>query len=129
VIVLDTHAWVWWTFDPRRLSARARALLEDAEAIGVPTVSCFEVAALVEGGRIELDRPVRTWVRHALALERVASLPLTHEIAVEAGLLDRRRFPGDPLDGLVYATARVHSAPLVTKDRRIRDFDRASTVW
>jgi PIN domain nuclease of toxin-antitoxin system len=129
LIVLDTHAWVWWTFDPRQISSRARKLIEDAEAIGIATISCFEVAALVEGRRIELDRPVRTWVRHALALQGATALPLTPDIAVEAGLLDRQRFPGDPVDRIVYATSRVHAAPLVTKDRRIRRFDPDRTVW
>lgn len=129
MIVLDTHVWVWWTFDPRRLSKRARGTIGDAEAVGIATVSCFEVAALVEGGRIELDRPVRTWIRHAMALEGVAPLPLTPEIAVEAGLLDRRRFPGDPVDRILYATSRVHAAPLVTKDRVIQGFDPVGTVW
>jgi PIN domain nuclease of toxin-antitoxin system len=129
LIVLDTHVWVWWAFDHRRLSKRARSAIESAEAIGIATVSCFEVAALVVAGRIELDRPVRTWIRHALALEGIDALPLTPEIAVEAGLLDRRRFPGDSADRILYATSRVHAAPLVTKDRGIQGFDPVGTVW
>lgn len=129
MIVVDTHAWLWWTDDPDRLSARARAAIEQAEAIGVPTICCWELAMLVERGRIALEREVARWVRQALAQERVEALPLTAQLAVDAALLEREGFVGDPADRIVYATARAGGSPLVTKDRRLHSFDRALAVW
>jgi PIN domain nuclease of toxin-antitoxin system len=129
VIVLDTHAWLWWVSDPGRLSARARAAIDEAERIGVSTLSAWEVAMLSVRGRIALDRDVGLWVRQALAGPRVAALAPTADAAVAAGLLDAEDFPGDPVDRLIYATARTQRASLVTRDRAITSFDRARCVW
>ncbi len=129
MIVLDTHAWLWWASDPARLSRPARQAVERADRVGVCAISAWEVAMLVERSRIELDRDVRAWVRQALALERVQPLALGVEAAVEAALLDRERFAGDPADRIIYATARGAGAQLVTKDEALRHFDPARTLW
>jgi PIN domain nuclease of toxin-antitoxin system len=129
VIVLDTHAWVWFATAPKLLSRRARAAIDAADALGVSVISCWEVALLVERRRLELDLDARTWIRRALAHERVEPLPLDPDTAVDAALLVREGFHRDPVDRVLYATARSLGAPLVTKDTRIRRFDRAATVW
>jgi PIN domain nuclease of toxin-antitoxin system len=127
LIVLDTHAWIWWVAEPARLSPRARRTVHEADEVGVPAISCWEVAMLIRHRRLTLDRPVDVWVRQALAQNKVIPLALTPEIATAAGLLDG--LEGDPADRMIVATARSHHAHLVTRDRRIRDFDRALAVW
>ncbi|HYM56080.1 MAG TPA: type II toxin-antitoxin system VapC family toxin [Solirubrobacteraceae bacterium] len=129
MIVLDTHAWLWWVTEPKRLSDTARKAIEQAPSIGVSTLSAWEIATLVARGRISLDREVSLWVRQALADARVESLAPSPEVAVAAGLLDARSFPGDPVDRLIYATARAAGATLITRDQAIRAFDSASTLW
>ncbi len=129
MIVLDTHAWLWWMVAPKKLSSRARAAIEDSEAIGVSTMSCWEVAMLAERGRIELESDVVTWIGRALATERVEAIELTPPIAVSAALLERRGFHRDPADRIIYASARERRAKLVTKDSRLHKLDRANTVW
>lgn len=128
MIVLDTHAWLWWVADPRCLSQRARVAIQDTDHVGVCAISCWEVATLIRRGRIALDREARAWVEQALADEHVEALPLTPQIAVAAGGLDDR-FPGDPADRLIYATAVSLDMRLVTKDAALRRFDRARTLW
>ena len=58
--------------------------------------------------------------------------PLTIEAAAWAGVLPAT-FPGDPIDRLLYATARDLRVPLVTKDDRLRSFARAAgdieVIW
>ncbi|MDQ3722410.1 MAG: type II toxin-antitoxin system VapC family toxin [Actinomycetota bacterium] len=129
MIVLDTHVWLWWVAQPDRLSSRARQAIDDASRIGVCTLSALEVAMLAVRGRISLDRDVGLWVRQALAVARVEALAPSSEVAVAAALLDREHFPGDPLDRIIYATARAAGAQLVTRDRAIRAFDQRIAVW
>jgi PIN domain nuclease of toxin-antitoxin system len=129
VIVVDTHAWLWWMDDPTLLSHSAHTAIEEADAIGVPTICCWELAMLVERRRIALERDVRRWVRQALAHEGIETLPLTAEIALDAALLEREQFVGDPADRIVYATARAVGSRLVTKDRRLHAFDSTLVVW
>jgi PIN domain nuclease of toxin-antitoxin system len=128
VIVLDTHAWLWWISDPQRLSAAARAAVEQADSIGVCTISCWEFGMLVEAGRIRIDREPHRWMRQALAADRTATIPLTAETALSAALLPSA-FPGDPADRIIYATAVAHGAPLITRDERISSFDRQRAIW
>lgn len=126
MIVLDTHAWVWSVDAPRRLPKAVRQVIEHADRIGVSTMSVFELVQLVERRRITLDVPVRTWVREALARDRVESLPLTAEVAIDAAQL---HFEANPADRIIYATARAADAQLVTRDERLRAFDPELTVW
>lgn len=126
MIVLDTHAWVWWVDAPGRLSNAARRAIERADRIGVPTMSVFELVQLVQRRRLALDAPVRAWVRDALALERVEPMALTAEVALDAAQL---QFEANPADRIIYATARATDAQLVTRDERMRAFDPEMTVW
>ena len=126
--ILDTHAWLWWVGDPARLGRAGRRAIDQASALGIPAVCCLEVAALAARGRVELDRPVLEWLHAALALPRVALLPLTPAVAVTAANLPSS-FPGDPADRLITASAIIEAATLVTKDQRIRGFADVSTVW
>lgn len=127
MILLDTHVWIWWATGSTRLSTSARHAIDDATAIGVCAISVWEVAMLVQHGRLDFDRPVLTWVRQALALPRVTMLELTVERAVTAATLDTLH--GDPADRMIVATAMSLRAPIVTKDRAIRRCDGVRTVW
>lgn len=128
MIVVDTHTWLWWVNRHSALSELARRAIDRADSIGVATISAMEVAALVRREKVALDTEVRPWVAQALALERVLELPLTSEIAVEAGSFGDD-FVGDPADRIIYATAIVTGAKLVTRDRFLRRYDPIRTVW
>jgi PIN domain nuclease of toxin-antitoxin system len=128
VIVLDTHAWIWWVAEPEKLSARARHAIDAAETLGVCAISCWEVAMLVARRRLELDRDVLLWIRQALAVPRVTLLPLTPEICVASVPLERGS-PADPADRMIAASALEHRAPVVTKDARLRSMPLLETVW
>lgn len=128
VIVLDTHAWVWLLSEPEQLSTAAREVIS-AEHPVLSAISCWELATLVRLGRLSLDRDTWAWVSHALRADpSVQVVGLGPEIAVAAGELGEL-FPGDPADRIIYATARALGCRLVTKDRRIRQFAPADTIW
>jgi PIN domain nuclease of toxin-antitoxin system len=127
VIVLDTHAWIWWTADPDRLSPRARRAIEQSTEIGIAAISGWEVAMLVQKGRLEFDRDVLLWVQQALAQPRCTLCHLTPEIAVASAQL--KDFAGDPADRIIVATTLACRAQLVTKDRALRLDKRVVTIW
>jgi len=120
VILLDTHAWVWWVHGDDRLGARAKEALDrvEEEGLGVSVISCWEVAKLVERRRLELSHPLEEWIALALAYPGVRLLDLTPGIAVESTRLPGE-FHRDPADQILVATARIHRIPIATADRRI----------
>ncbi|MBM3496379.1 MAG: type II toxin-antitoxin system VapC family toxin [Armatimonadetes bacterium] len=128
--VLDTHVWFWWQMAPYRISPNAARLL-DPEAgrdLVLPAICVWELAKLVEKGRITLAEPVGQWVGKALAMPGLRLAPLSPEVAVESTCLPGA-FHADPADQMVVATARVLQAPLVTADARIRAYPHVTAVW
>lgn len=86
MILLDTHAWVWWVHGDACLPEEQRKMLDTrtVEGIGVSVISCWEVAKLVAYGRLKLPQDVAEWVRVALAYPGVRLVDLTPSIAVES---------------------------------------------
>lgn len=128
MIVLDTHAWLWWVSKPSSLSRTARSRIDNETRIGISAISCLEVTTLVAKGRISLDRDTLEWLDAALAKRKVELIPLTPSIAVKETQLGSN-FPGDPADRIIAATSILEAAPLVTKDSQIRDCRAVTTVW
>lgn len=121
MILLDTHAVLWWQAGGDRLSVRAAREIARADTVLVSPVSCWEIATLLRKGRILLDRDLSTWVRDLLDADQVQVATLSPEAGSTAGGLGEA-FPGDPVDRLLWATASSLLVPLVTKDRAIRQF-------
>jgi len=123
VIVLDTHIWVWWVHGDSSLPASVRTLLDASEQTGiaVSAISCWEVAKLVERGRLTLPCPVFDWLQQARAYPGVRFIELSPRICVEPTQLPGE-FHRDPADQIIVATARVLDAPLVTVDGKILQY-------
>ncbi len=59
MILLDTHVWVWWAAEPKKLSARARKAVESAEEIGVSAISPWETALRLRAPLVTADVRLR----------------------------------------------------------------------
>src|SRR5258708_1600906 len=90
-------------FTVPRLQPRHRELLERGadRVFGISVISCWEVAKLVEYGRLKLDRAVGLWIEGALAEPGVSLLHLHPRIVVESTQLPQpfHRDPADQLTG------------------------------
>ena len=118
MIVLDTHVLIWAISDDVRLGKSTRTLIEQSAQTGrvaVSAITPWEIALLVEKGRLRLGHEVRFWIDVALALPGIFLVPIEPTIAVDSVSL-----PGDlhadPADRLIVSTARNLNAPLVTGD-------------
>ena len=116
-----------------RLGTRARRVLNSLseEKIGLAAISLKEASWLLAHGRILVDTPNLSWadwLRLASSIPQLDILPLTAEIAIESEQFSNK-FPSDPADRLICATARVHGLTLLTSDRSIRQAREVATVW
>ncbi|MFI5310366.1 MAG: type II toxin-antitoxin system VapC family toxin [Gemmatimonadales bacterium] len=132
MIVLDTHALIWWVSDPKRVPARARRLIaaavSEGEPVAVSSISLWEVAMLVARKRLALTIDTSAWIAHVEALPFLSFIPVDNQIAVRAVQLED--FPHrDPADRMIIATALGLGAPLVTADARIRAYRPLKTAW
>lgn len=126
VIVLDTHAALWWTLEPARLGKGAASAIAAADRIGISAISFWETALLVRRGKFSLDLAADEWAERVLAIPRVEALPLTAAMALRAEALVMH---ADPADRFIAATAMENHCRLVTKDALLRRLDFVKTVW
>lgn len=120
--LLDTHVLLWWIAGESRLRAAERRVLARAatEPVLVSDVTLWEIAMLVERGRLSLGRPLREWLEEATAEPHVRLVRITPAIAAEVAALPTT-LHRDPADRILIATARVHGATMLTHDRAIRE--------
>ena len=130
-ILLDTHVWIWWVTEDRRLSAPARRALvagERDQSAALSMISLWEVAKKVEKHQLVLDRPLDEWLNQAMARSGLQLIDLSRPILVDACRLPGP-FHGDPADQIIVATARREGAAVVTKDAKIREYPHVRSIW
>ncbi|MFN8439950.1 MAG: type II toxin-antitoxin system VapC family toxin [Caldilineaceae bacterium] len=129
MILLDTHVWIWLVDGNPRLTTEQQNYLHQHESQGlaVSVISCWEVAKLVEVGRLAFSCPVQEWIDQALDYPGIQLLELTPRIAVESTQLPGT-FHRDPADQIIVATARVLSLPLFSFDEKIDNYPHVNHV-
>ena len=126
-LLLDTHIALWLDSGDERLRPSTRSLIDgwwqNDGIICLSAVTAWEIALLVDTGRIELDLPVEGWIARFLQRPGIEPAALDHRPASRSYRLhhfDHR----DPADRLLIATAIDLGCPLVTYDERILRFAR-----
>ncbi|MCX5966907.1 MAG: type II toxin-antitoxin system VapC family toxin [Cyanobacteria bacterium] len=139
MILLDTPVLVWWASgDVQRLSPQALAAIEaeieraaqpgQSPGLLVSAISCWEVAMLVQRGRLALSLEVERWLALVASIPAVRLLPLEPAVAVAATRLPEP-FHADPADRFLVAQARELAVPLLSADRKIRDYPHGQSLW
>ena len=139
MIILDTHIWVWRVQEVGQLRpAQIAAILaqenNDAGVIGICATTLWEIALLVQRGRIQPSADLSDWFENALAYPRVRIVNLTPAIAIQStNLMDnthrnRSEQITDPSDQIIVATAMVNNCPVVTSDGKIIAYPDVRTI-
>jgi PIN domain nuclease of toxin-antitoxin system len=114
-MLLDTHAFLWFAWDDRRLSLRARNLIEDgATQPVVSAASIWEIAIKVGTGKLTLAKPLDQFLsQHLDGYEmEVLSIERSHSLRVAVLPFHHR----DPFDRMLAAQSLIESLPLISAD-------------
>jgi PIN domain nuclease of toxin-antitoxin system len=131
MIVLDTHAWLWWLHDPSQLSPLAQHRIAAEVKTGearVSAVSVWEIAVKVELGKLSLHLDLELWFDAARKYPGIHIEPMQPVDAIASARLPGS-FHKDPADRLIVAYALRLGAPIVTKDRKISNYAHVQTIW
>lgn len=122
--ILDTHAAVFlWEGRVEVFGAASREVLETHELLISP-ITRLELAYLREIGRLSVEPDQ---ILGGLEADARVALTVDDLAAVVTRALDLT-WTRDPFDRLIVATARLHKAKLVTRDRNIREHVEGA-VW
>lgn len=133
MIVLDTHALIWWVNEDKKLSSRALKAInkelarEDGELI-ISSITTWEIALLINKGRLSLTMDIDDWIDTVASIEGVRFVPIDNDVAIQSVRLPGEFHP-DPVDRMITALARHLSVALVTSDEKIRAYKHVKTVW
>ncbi len=78
--ILDTHIWIWWMQGDPQLPAMERDALDSLPAEDRPVlcdISLWEVAILVELGRVEFRVSLDDWLQVAASPATVRLQPIS----------------------------------------------------
>jgi PIN domain nuclease of toxin-antitoxin system len=120
-MLLDTHIFLWWLFDDRRLPINIREYIQDIDnVVYVSAASVWEISTKYRLGKLpdasEVAKDVSKWVLQA----GFQPLSVTLEHAQLAGSWDVSH--RDPFDRMLAAQAKLEQIPLATIDVAMSQF-------
>lgn len=115
-VLVDTHAVLWFAEGDARLSATARALLDDpvSNTLMLSIASCWEMAVKIGAGKLAVKPSYARFIRTAVrgGRFRLLSIKLRHTDAITYLPLHHR----DPFDRMLIAQAMSEDVPVVSAD-------------
>lgn len=126
--LLDTHAFLWYSVAPGRLSGVASAFVQDrSNRIFVSSVTAWELGTKLRLGKLEQARPLVQNYHRRLAQYGFLELPFSsvHALATAELASDHK----DPFDRALAAQAAGEQLPLVTQDARVASLPGVTALW
>jgi PIN domain nuclease of toxin-antitoxin system len=113
-ILLDTHIYLWWLQDNRKLSKKARDIINNSTEIYVSSASLWEAAIKIDLGKLDAD--INALTTH-IESSGFSELPVnTNHVLQLAQLPNHHR---DPFDRMLIAQAMCEPLRLLTADKHL----------
>ncbi len=125
--LLDTHAFLWWISDDRRLSDRAREFIGDGRnELFFSAASGWEISIKAGLGRLEVPGDLQRFIADQLSRNAIKVLPiyLSHTLHTRV-LPDHHR---DSFDRILASQAILEEMPLLSADPKISHYP-VEVVW
>ncbi|MDA8334889.1 MAG: type II toxin-antitoxin system VapC family toxin [Peptococcaceae bacterium] len=126
-VLLDTHVFLWWITDDRRLSPKARDLIGDgSNDLFLSAASGWEIAIKAGLGKLKLPADVGTMVAEQLDVNAISALPVQMNHALHVNTLPA--YHRDPFDRLLVAQALCEDLSIMTADPQICQYS-VTVIW
>ena len=113
--LLDTNALLWFLADDKKLSHRARQLIESSSHESFCSIaSLWEIAIKTGLGKLDLDKPFEQMFPEQLRLNRIEVLDITVDSLIKLTTLPLHH--RDPFDRLIIAQGLAEGLPIISVD-------------
>ncbi len=119
-LLLDTHTFLWFIVNNPLLSARAKGLIEGAEAVYLSMASVWEMGIKISTGKLALTEPLEQLIPQQLLRNNMnlLQIDLAHVVQVSSLPFHHR----DPFDRMIIAQSLVEQVPIVSVDGVFDDY-------
>ena len=125
--LLDSHALLWWWFDPDRLSTAVRELLIDPSTpVLVSAASVWELSLKHHQGKLPELSGAITDLPGLLQADGFEALPISLAHGLRAGGYSQPH--RDPFDRMLAAQSELDRLVLLTADPQLSTFP-CQTLW
>ena len=125
--LLDSHALLWWWFDPDRLSGAVRSVLSDSKnQVLVSAASVWELSLKHHQGKLPELASAIADLPGLLQADGFEALPISLAHGIRAGGYSQPH--RDPFDRVLAAQAELDRLVLLTADPQLSTFP-CQTLW
>ncbi len=121
-LLLDTHVFLWWRSDPRRIDRQVERAISRSSLVYVSAASAWEAMIKAQLGKLRFPGSF------SAAVEQSEFIRLDVTFAHAEALRDLPAHHADPFDRMLVAQATVEGLTLVSADRQLEPY-RIPVMW
>jgi PIN domain nuclease of toxin-antitoxin system len=126
-LLLDTHTFLWWIADDKRLSDIAKNYIENQEnEIYFSAASAWEILIKTQLSKLQLPGAPESFVSEQLSRNNFKTLSIRVSHALQ--LSSMPALHRDPFDRILVAQSMVEHLPILTADSLIAQYQ-IETIW
>jgi PIN domain nuclease of toxin-antitoxin system len=126
-LILDTHAFIWWDEEPKRLGPAAQVeCMNRANTLVLSLASVWEMQIKLSLGKLALRKPLREIINEQIrrnAME-ILQIKLEHGLRLESLPLHHK----DPFDRMLISQTIEENCQIVSHDLIISKYN-VDVVW
>jgi len=122
IFLMDTHCWLWFNLQPKRLTPQVTEVLTNGDNdIVFSVVSAWEIAIKFALGKLQLPLEPRQYIPSRLQANQMTILPI--KLAHTLQVVQLPHHHHDPFDRLLIAISQVEGFTLITADKKFEAYD------
>jgi len=120
-LLVDTHVFLSFISDDRRLSSRSlAALIDPGNELYLSVAGIWEIVIKHQIGKLPMPEPVDRFLEQEINKNRILVLPILQDHVFR--LLDLPLIHRDPFDRILVAQSIEDHLPIVSNDRMLSEY-------
>jgi PIN domain nuclease of toxin-antitoxin system len=126
-VLLDTHAFLWWVSEEKKLPRKAAQIISDyRNTIYLSHASVWEMAIKAALGKLNLPEPAGSFAQKQCKANQFQLLPISLEAIARIETLPRHH--KDPFDRILVAQCLEKNMATISADTVLAKY-RVSRIW